>query len=263
MLVAASAVLGSVGGMERFLGDSIAASVAGATFVGQATFNGCIAVTTWPRRDVMALLSDGLTLAEHAAGDDGHPVVFVFGEQTGGAVRVGGYPFPVGQDYREVCVAVPFVRHVHGRHLHTFIPRMYATYLPAVSNGNTHYGFSKRMASISWEGAFYLATSLTGALLLHIETEAVKSAAAPASLAAVRAMFALPMLGRRADGRYVTSYFDWDFDTATVGTADVAVSIADGGLDAVAARRCPDLPSGSVAVRGMVWRLSWPMPCRF
>lgn len=252
--------------MEGFLGDTTGAAAAGATFVGQATFNGCIAVTAWPRREVAALLPQGLEPAPTESPADRHPVVFVFGEQTSGAVRVGGYPFPVGRDYREICVAVPFVRHVHGQYLHTFIPRMYATYLPAVWNGNAHYGFSKRMARISWEGALYLVTTATGALLLHTETDAVKtsgSAPMPTPFHAMRAMFALPVLGRKADGSYVTSYFEWDFDTAAVDAADVAVSIEDGFLDGLGPRRCADVPGGSFAVRGMVWRLSWPSPCRF
>lgn len=249
--------------MEGFLGDIVDASAAGATFVGQATFNGCIAVTTWPRRDVAALLPPGLAPALPASGADGHPVVFVFGEQTGGAVQVGGYPFPVGRDYREICVAVPFVRHLQGRYLHTFIPRMYATYLPAVWNGNAHYGFSKRVAQISWEGALYLVTSATGALLWHAETEPVKPSPSAAGFDAMRAMFRVPILGRKTDGSWVASYFDWDFATAAVAGADVAVSIGDGFLDGLTARRCTDPPSGSFAVRGMVWRLSWPSPCRF
>jgi hypothetical protein len=254
-------------GRCAFAGEAVDARAAGATFVGQATFNGGVAVTSWPRGDVAGLLPRGLALATNVSPTpEAHPVVFIFGEQTCGAVRVGGYPFPVGRDYLELCVAVPFVRHVQGRYLHTFIPRMYATYLPAVWNGNAHYGFSKRLARISWDGSLYVVTTTAGVLLLHTEVEPVKGsdpAAVPPNFAAMREMFSLPVVGRKQDGSYVASYFEWDFDTAVVRAADAVVSIDEPFLEGLTPRRCPDAPSGSFDVRGMVWRLSWPSPPRW
>jgi len=155
-----------------FPGPTIDLAASGASFAGQARFNGCIAVTNWLRAEVERLLPPQLALAANASPTpDIHPMIFVFGEQTQGAVIFARLPVPAGPDYGEFALAIPFVRHRDGRHLHVHVPRMYSSYFPATWNGNAHYGFGKAMARMEWRGPVFLMTSETGDLLLHAAVE--------------------------------------------------------------------------------------------
>ncbi len=157
---------------EAFPGPCMDAKASSATFVGQARFNGCIAFCNWPRRDVEALLPKELELAANASSSAAvHPVAFIFGEQTLGATIFAGITLPLGVHYHEFALAIPFVKHRHGRYLHTFIPRMYSSYFPAVWHGNTYYGLAKEMATMWWQGPVFLATASSDALLLHAAVE--------------------------------------------------------------------------------------------
>src|SRR5882724_1686714 len=133
-------------GRSAFPGPAIAADAAGNRFVGQARFSGCIAFTNWRRAEVEAFLPPELQLATNAVAADLHPVVFVFGDQAAGAILFAGFTVPTGAAYQELAIVVPFVRYRGGRHLHSYVPRMYSSYFPAVWHGNAHYGFSKEMA---------------------------------------------------------------------------------------------------------------------
>jgi len=255
-------------GREAFPGPAIELAAAGGSFVGQAAFDGTIAWTQWPRAEVERLLPPDLELAANVAAPDLHPVVFVFGEQTHGAILFGGFTVPAGPDYWELAIAIPFVKHRRGRHLHVHVPRMYASYFPPVWNGNTHYGFGKELARMGWQGPIFLVTTAEGTLLVHAAVEpaggwAPAEGCALPNLAALRAAFALPVVGRKADGTFVSSYFGWDFTRAAVRPADSWVSI-DAPLGAgLVPRECHDVAAGTFEVRGMLWRLTWPAACRF
>src|SRR5262249_7283877 len=158
----------------------------------------------------------GLTLARNTIAPELHPVVFVFGDQADGALLFAGFTIPTGVTYQELGIVVPFVQHGGGPHLYSYVPRMYSTYFPAVWHGNAHYGFSKEMARMRWHHGAFLATREDGSLLLHADTEPM-GAWSPGSgcdipnFAAMRAVIALPVLGRRDDGSYLCSYFGWGF----------------------------------------------------
>jgi hypothetical protein len=49
---------------------------------------------------------------------------------------------------------------------------MYSSYFPAVWHGNAHYGFSKEVARMRWQGGIFVATREDGSLLLHADTAA-------------------------------------------------------------------------------------------
>lgn len=252
-----------------FLGPSIDVEAASVTFVAQARFSGCISVCNWPRADVEALLPMELELAAStSAAAEVHPVAFIFGEHTQGATIFGGITFPMGVQYYEFALAIPFVKHRRGRYLHTYIPRMYTGYFPALWHGNAYYGLAKEMATMWWQGPIFLITANTDALLLHAAVEATGpwSAGSTCELPnfqATRAIFALPIVGRKSDGTYVCSYFGWDFGEAAVRPADACVSIDAPLIDGLVPRRCHDVSSGTFEVRGMVWKLSWPSSFRF
>jgi hypothetical protein len=251
-----SAFRGPCVGVEAFRGS----------FVGQARFNGCIVFCNWPRRDVAKLLPDDLELAANfSATPHLHPVAFVFGDQTEGATLYAGLGLRVGISYQEFALAVPFVRHAAGRYLHTYLPRMVSSHFPATWSGNVYYGFPKRMGHMWWQGPVFLMTDDAGRLLLHAQVESAgawRPGAGIAELDRVRAVFGLPVLGRLAAGRYVCSYFDWDFAHARVRPIDALISIDSPFADRLEPGSHPDVASASFRVEGMAWRLSWPGPCR-
>jgi hypothetical protein len=238
-------------------------------FVGRSTFDGCIVFSSWPREDVEALLPEALELpASTSATPDRHPVVFLFGDQREGATRFAGLTFPTDIAYQEFVLAVPFVRGAGGQHLHTYVPRMVSSHRPATVAGNLYYGFGKRMGRMWWEGPLFLMTDADGKLQLHAQVEATGgftscAGDAPTCLDGVRAAFSLPILGRKDDGAFITSYFDWDFCRARVRPVDAAVSIDLPFAEGVAPGLHHAVSPGSLEVRGMRWQLSWPAPCRF
>ena len=179
------------------------------SFAGQARFHGWIVFTSWPRGDVEPLLPAELELAASTAAHDMHPVVFAFGEQTEGAVIFGGLTLPSAPGYHEFGMAVPFVKLREGRLLYVYVARMYATYLPAVLAGNAYYGFGKEMATMGWRGRTFLIDGQDHRRLLHADAEpggswSAGSGCTLTNFDAVRATFALPVVGRTGRDRHRT-----------------------------------------------------------
>jgi hypothetical protein len=233
--------------------------------VGRASFNGVVVFANWSREEATAVLAEDLELARNAVAPTRHPLAFIIGEQTRGALTYGPFTIATGIGYHEVGVAVPFVRHRRDAGLHTYIPRMYSSFFPAVWNGNTHYGFGKELGHMERDGGGIVVHGGDGRPRLRLEVEATGGWVAGRdcllpNFAAMRAIFALPVIGRQADGRYVRSRFHWSFEEASVRPARVKLAIEASlgpGLDP---RSCPTVPGGAFDVRAMVWRLSWPAP---
>ncbi len=119
-----------------------------------------------------------------------------------------------------------------------------------------------------WQGPIFLITGKNDILLLHAAVEAQGGwspgrTCALVNFEATRRIFTLPIVGRKSDGTYVSSYFGWHFDEAAVKPADACISIDAPLVDGLAPRRCYDVSGGTFEVRGMLWRLSWPSSCRF
>jgi hypothetical protein len=79
----------------------------------------------------------------------------------------------------------------------------------------------------------------------------------------MREIFALPMIGHRADGSYACSAFEWGFHDAMVRAADAWISIDAPLIAGLAPRQCAVTRSATFVVTAMRWRLSWPAACRF
>ena len=253
---------------RAFPGPALDVVAAGGSFVGQATFHGAVVCCLRPRAEIAAMLPPELELvANVSATPDLHPIVFILGAQTAGATIVGGRSVPLGIRYGEFALAVPFVRHAGGTHLHAWIPAMVSGYAPATWSGNRLYGFSKRMGDVRRDGSFLLVTAEEQALLLYatLEPRGAWSAGGDAELPAlgfVREAFALPVVGRRADGAWACSYFGWDFRAARVRAADACVSVERPIVAGLPLGDYHDSTAGTFEVEGMLWRLTWPMPCR-
>jgi len=235
-----------------------------ATPVGQADFNGWIALCSWSRTEVARLLPADLELAANVSLEDrSHPVVFLFGEQTEGATIFAGVTFPMGVRYHEFCVAIPFVIRGADPALHVYVPRMYSSYAPATWAGNAHYGFGKETAAMRSDDSTFVITDEQGALVFHAMTEPAGDWA-PAErcdspgFASLESVFELPIVGRRHDGSYVTSHFRLDFRLARVRAARAALSIDAPFVAGLRPGWRSSLPSATFEVERMVWGLSWP-----
>jgi len=261
--------------MDAFLGPSCfegrpaAGEAFGGPFAGAASFAGCILFSNQPRETVARLLPPDLELGVNLSPvPDLHPLVFLFGSQTEGSTIFGGITVPLGVAYQELALAVPCVRHRGGRRLHLYVPRMYSSYFPSTWNGRQLYGYGKRMGRMRWQGPMFLLTSEDGELLLHASVATSKrwSSASGSRLPhfdEMRSVFSLPVVGRKPDGAYVCSYFDWDFADAQVRHVDACAVVDQPLVDGLDAGTYPDVSFGSFEVRGMTWRLSWPEACRF
>ena len=252
-----------------FAEPTLDADAATVSFVSQARLNGCIVLCNWKRGEVERLLPAELALGTNTSPTpDLHPVAFVFGDLTDGATLFGGVTFFTGIAYQEFAMAIPFVKHTHCAHLHTYIPRMYSSYFPPTWSGNTYYGFAKEIARLRWHGPIFMITTDDDRLLLHVPVETGGSWLPGGScqlpnFAAMQEIFALPVVGRKADGTYICSYFSWDFSNALVRPADSCVSIDAPLFEGLTPRRCDDVSSGTFQVQHMLWKLSWPSSCRF
>jgi hypothetical protein len=229
-----------------------------ASFVGEATFSGCIALCARSRSELEAWLPAGARLAEGAS-----RVAFAFGTHSGSATRFAGFDLRLGIVYHELGVFVPGVIREGGSEPELYVARMYSSYYPAVWNGNTHYGFAKEHVEIHRLGALYCVLGPDRRTLLEARSEPTASWRLPArgaiaSLDEVREIFALPVVGRLADGRLVRSHFHFEFGAARVRPADVAVEIAAILAPGVRPGTYADGASGSIEVQNMIWRLSWP-----
>jgi len=240
------------------------------SFAGQAHFSGCLVATTWPRADAERLLPPELELAPNTSGTPAiHPVLFSFGDQLQGSFLLGGVPIEAGPTYREFCVIVPFVRRRGGgRNLHLYCPRLYSTSYPAYWHGNMSYGLRKAMAGMGWEGSTFVVTSPDGGARAHADVERTADWRPPADtdlpgFDALRAAFALPIAGRRDDGTLVSSYFRWELEDMVLRPVAATVSVDAPLSEGCRPGRWTGLPGATFEVRGMLWRITWPMACRF
>jgi len=254
---------------SAFSGSVLDAHRAGARFAGTARFSGCFACTTWPRSALEKLLPPSLALAPNVSGTaDVHPLLFLFGQQREGSILFGGMTVPMGQQFTEFGVAIPYVTRRDEPHLHTYVPRMYSSGFAQVRDGNVHYGFNKQQAALDHHGPIVTLSTSEGPLLWHAAVEAAgpwrrNGEAASASATALQAAFALPIIGRKESGRYVRSYFDLGWRDALIRPVRCAMSIDAPLIDGLDPQSCASATDGAVEVRGMLWRLSWPEQCEW
>jgi hypothetical protein len=137
---------------------------------------------------------------------------------------------------------------------------MYANYPPAVWAGNLYYGFSKEVADVAWHGPIFVVTRPAGPLILHAQV-GDGAPLPPSEFEAVRGLFDLPVLGKRADGSLVCSHFGWDVRDASVHRARACVTLEDPETFGPTPRRYHGVPDSTFVVAGMRWRLSWPTIC--
>lgn len=254
---------------DAFSGPAIGAMAVIDRFMGEARFDGGLACVNWPRDEVARLLPSELTPADNqSAAPDIHPVLFMFGGLRKTSIIVGDAAIPTGVDYAEFLMAVPYVRHRHGRYLHTYMARMFSGVPTSVFVGNFHYGFNKSLACMGWEGPVFTVISATwwqrqahAGLSAGLDVGAAR--ATLANLSSMNAALSLPILGRRIDGSYVTSYFEFDLDAGQVEPRAAWIALDVPIVAGLTPRRCFSAPAGSMRLSNVMWRLSWPLRCQF
>ncbi|HSQ01222.1 MAG TPA: hypothetical protein VL049_28715 [Candidatus Dormibacteraeota bacterium] len=248
-----------------FPGPALPAERAGVTDAGQSRFDGCLAAVALPRAEVASLLPAELALAAGAAEGDTHPLVLMFGEQLDCAMIVGGLLVPTQLRYWEFCLAIPYVVRRGGRYLHTYVARMYSSWAPVVWDGNARFGYAKERADMRWEGDLFIATGDDGGLRWHaaVQQDGAWGRAAPPGFAPLAEALALPIAGRRADGSWVESYFRLGLGDALLRPARAVLWFDTPLIPGLAPQVCHAPAGAALAMRGMTWRLTHPVACRW
>lgn len=224
-------------------------------------------VAQWPSACVRKLLPQQLRLAPGSSVTGAWaPVVFIFGRQSEGANIFGGVTLRTRTSYCEFALGLPGVFHERYGGPFTYFPSMVCSHLPAVWLGNAHYGFAKRLGSMAWTRSLFSVTDNRGSLVFDAVVEpqgAWDEAADVEVFRDVKAhMTTNPILGRKSNGTWVLSHFDWDSSDATarsVRATPCAYPPLSPALDPYDDGR--PAPVG-VEVSQMIWRLGWPTPLR-
>jgi hypothetical protein len=189
-------------------------------------------------------------------------VLFVFGEHDESAILFASSRFPTGVVFRELVIAVPFVCARDGLP-RLLLPRICSGEPVVTWSGNVHYGFPKSMVPMERLGNSFVVTDERGALVLHATTEAAgpweaATVSTLQGLASAQRIARLPVIGRRTDGTFVTSHFDWELAAASVRPIRGVVAMDSALGPGLEPRVCHGRPENSIAVQNMRWRLSWP-----
>lgn len=248
-----------------FVERGLARADAGVGVVGQALFHGCLLTLSWPRAWAERLLPAGLALAVPAERERPchHPVIAVFGEQTRGAIVLGGIPLPFNVRYPEFAIAIPFVQRPGSHRLQTFVPAMGSGYFPAIWHGNQFYGFSKERVEIERRGSLLWMSGPTGSLWMQAAVSCEprwhrrRDLDCPA-LDEIEESLRLPILGQRADGSIVQSWWELSFRHALARTCSSWVAFEQPFVPGLPLGVHQAPPRHSVEVRGLLWQLSWP-----
>jgi hypothetical protein len=178
----------------------------------------------------------------------------MFGDQTGSAVHLGAMQVRTGVRFREVLFGVQCMI-AASQAPALFVPLMYCDEPVSTWSGTALYGFNKRAATMEWLGeSFVVAGGDAEGVVFHATTEVDGPwGSDPPRIAAIAR---LPVLGRRRDGGYVTSRFEWDWSTARCRPVRL-IAAFDEPLVPGLGQAHVSAPA-VVGVRGLRWRISWP-----
>jgi hypothetical protein len=222
---------------------------------GRAIFAGGLAIVGIDREFLRLRMPLSTVLAGH---DQAYqPCLLAFGEQQEGTTFFGGVSMPWGVQYHELLVGIPYVRRAGDSTNHLFVLGMTCDFWPAIWNGNFYYGFHKRFAPMRWANQAFVVISSDGRPEFHASLHGTDGRA-ESTFELIRTIASQPVLGWWNVGGFVRTGFDWDFSTASIRPVSLRLS-----LDA----HFRELPDGSrlkimgeaYQVRGMRWRLSWPV----
>jgi hypothetical protein len=212
-----------------------------------------------------ALLADGLVLApQDVASHDGHPLLLVMGRQRN--VRLACAP--VGIDYFEFILAVPFVEPAGSRGAGAgpfgYMPCLLLDrWLPTVA-GRILLAYEKHRAVLfGSEDSYRVVSAKTGERLLaarHRPSARSESYRLPVSL---RRALELPVISRRAGGGWRYTVADLRLDEARIEPLEMNIAIERPFVPGLPAGKFVLDAGGGRAVRLRTsWRLTGPFARR-
>lgn len=197
---------------------------------------GANALVPFPRAAVQGLLPEGLELeAQPLTAPGQHPVVLFFGWQD----KVRPNFAPLGMNYLEFIVSVPYVRHADPRLRakvpgpFVYMPQLYLNQPLPVWLGLYVYGYRKALAQISADGSDYVVRDFRSGAPIVAGSYKKAGDAGPltdfAHLNLIQQAYAQPLISRRPLlGGWLYSYFDFGLGQALIQPVDMTVKIYPG-----------------------------------
>jgi len=232
---------------------------------GQSTYHGKIVFTNIARNIVADVLPQDLRLAaNNSETPDLHPVVYLYGHQTNTKWVINGRKIPVGRDYQELILVIPFVQNVKGEKWHNYIVRIYLNDKAAREIGNKFFGYAKHDATFNETGTQFTVlvdgrptSHATVATLGPWQTSKDAERTLP-NYRDIQTIFEMPVLGMKEERktlRFICSYFEWRYDSVEVAPVRSQHHLLlSGSLTSV--------PEGAIAIRNLQWRIDHPPPPR-
>jgi uncharacterized protein with NAD-binding domain and iron-sulfur cluster len=143
-------------------------------------------------------------------------VVFIFARQRN--VRPGLLPVG-GANYVEIAQLIPNVEHKDIAALKgiqfSYMPTLLLDSLPPVVVGQNLYGFNKQLASIRADGDSFSVRSSSGSMSAWFERRGLPGGISEyPSIAKIRNLLELPLIGVKADGSFIYSILNFGLDGA-------------------------------------------------
>jgi hypothetical protein len=227
-------------------------------FVGR--MSAIVAVLSVAPATARAMLPAGLDLAAQDLTPGRHPLVLIMGEQSDVRPRL----LPLGAEYREAIVALPFVElRERGapRGPFCYCPRLFLDRRLPILAGRLLYAYAKRRAVIRMTAASYSIAERAGGDPLLEAHFRISGAAVEAPWRGAAMLFDLPVVSRAANGwRY--SFADFGLDRAVLQPVELHLAIHRPFV--------PGLPVGEFVIAGTAgspssafristdWRLAGP-----
>ena len=234
---------------------------------GQATYEGKILFTNMPRKHVQGVLAQDLCLATNKSKTpELHPVVYLYGHQTNTQWIIRGRTLPVGKDYQELILLIPFVQRNKSDKWHNYVVIIYLNDKAAQKLGNTYYGYAKHKARFE-ETTTDFTVLVHGRPTFHSTTKTLgpwqPSRAAELTLPNyknIQTIFEMPVLGVKQGRKKLTfscSYFEWEYSSVEVAPIQSQHRFLHGDTF-TSEKDC------AIAIRNLRWRITFPPPkCQF
>jgi hypothetical protein len=236
---------------------------------GSAVYNGQIVFSNMLRADVAALLPpwvDVKLATNHGAHPDVHPVFHLHGEQTNTAWVIDGRRLPVGSNYWEFMLLIPFVQVGASPQWFNFVVRMYLNDWGAVLLGKD-FGYRKVWGLFDVVANtfdvklpdFFNPFAEQAAFHSHYEANPGARAAELQNWPMMETIASMPILGvDEVTGAKLGSYFRLDFSAATLSPVDCTHDYKPAFDPAMGAGIMTSVEDGAVDVTGVVWQIDFP-----